>query len=59
MIRPLNSPFTDWCADTLLREEVRFLSTLPADRYWPTIDEAAQVTDRLEAALARKVVINA
>lgn len=58
MIRPTNTSFADWCAATLLREEVRFLSTLPVDRYWPTIDEAAQVMDRLEAALARKVEIN-
>ncbi len=58
MIRPTNTRFADWCAATLLREEVRFLSTLPADQYWPTIDDAAQVMDRLEAALARKVEIN-
>lgn len=59
MTRPTNTPFADWCAATLLREEVRFLSTLPVDRYWPTIDEAAQVMDRLEAALSRKTKIDA
>jgi hypothetical protein len=60
MIRPIEpDAFSDWCADTLLREEGRFLSALPADQYWPAIDEAAQINDRLEAALSRKVQINA
>lgn len=58
MIRPTNTPFADWRAATLLREEVRFLSTLPAGQYWPTIDDTTQIMDRLEAALSRKVEIN-
>lgn len=58
MTRPTNTRFADWCAAILLREEVRFLNTVPADQYWQTIDDTTQIMDRLEAALSRKVEIN-
>lgn len=58
MIRPLDNPFADWCADKLLEGERLFISNLPADQYWAALDDAAETHDRLEAALARKVEIN-
>jgi len=58
MIHPITpTPFTDWCAEKMMEGEQLFLRDLPPDRYWPTIDEAAETTDRLTAALSRKVPV--
>lgn len=57
MIDP--TPFTDWCADKLLEAEHVSLHRLPTDRYWAERDAGHEVRDRLEAALGRKVQINA
>lgn len=57
MIAP--TPFTDWCADKLLEAKSLSLHGLPIDQYHAERDAGHEVLDRLDAALARRVRINA
>lgn len=60
MIRPLNpDAYTDWCADRRNDADRLLLDGLPADEYFATLDEGHDLLDRLDAALSRKVPINA
>lgn len=59
MIRPLNTPFTDWCGEKLLEAEHIALQRVPAELYWTELDAGHDALDRLDAALGRKVVVNA
>jgi hypothetical protein len=59
MIRPVDDTFTDWCAARRHEADRLKLDGLPADEYFATLDEGHELLDRLDAALARKVKINA
>ena len=60
MIRPITpTPFTDWCANRRHDADRLMLEGLPADQYFATLDDGHDLLDRLDAALSRKVSINA
>lgn len=60
MIRPLDDTFTNWCLDRSLEAYRHAIDCLPCDASrFGMLADGNETLDRLEAALARKVEINA